>query len=425
MTLLDWLALLSILILLGLSGLMSGSETAITGASQPRIHSQAKQGNPRAARILKLWAQRERVITGILIGNNLVNILAASLATLVLGRVLDNDGSVIVVATLSITTLTVIFAEVLPKTLAIRHSESAALRAAWGLTWMTRLLAPFISLVQLLVRRLLGLFDRGHRPESAAEAAEAELRGAIDQHEDQNQEGMTREESRMLRSILDLDEVTIEEVLTPRGEVETLDATMPAAELIEAVMRSPYTRLPVWRDEPDNIIGVIHAKTVLRGMRALDGKIDELQLSALITAPWFVPETTSLLKQLEAFRRRREHFAIVVDEYGSLQGILTLEDILEEIVGEIDDEHDLPVDLVERRRDGAIMVNGVAPLRQLNREFGWQLPDDRASTLAGFLLYESRQIPSVGQTFVFHQLSFEVAARDGLAITKILVRKAQ
>jgi Mg2+/Co2+ transporter CorB len=215
--------------------------------------------------------------------------------------------------------------------------------------------------------------------------------------------------------------VTVSDIMVHRRNVELIDLDLPSEETVAQVLASPYTRLPLWQGEPDNIVGVLHAKALLRAVRSEGAKIEELDLRAIAADPWFIPETTSLLDQLQAFRKRREHFAIVVDEYGAVMGIVTLEDILEEIVGQIDDEHDVHVEGVRRLTDGNYEIDGAVTLRDLNREFGWRLPDEEASTIAGLVLYEARRIPVVGQVFVFHGFRFEVLERQRNQIKRLRV----
>ncbi len=244
---------------------------------------------------------------------------------------------------------------------------------------------------------------------------EEALRSAIEEHtsDDAGEAAEIRQERKMLRSILDLAEVTVVEVMTHRRQMVTIDADLPAAEIVDAALASPFTRLPLWRGEPDNVIGVVHAKSLLREVRGRRGKIEALNIDAVASQPWFVPDTTSLLDQLQAFRARREHFALVVDEYGSLLGLVTLEDILEEIVGDITDELDTHVAGVFHQPDGSYIIDGTVTVRDLNREFEWELPDETDySTIAGLVLYESRHIPEVGQTFTFFGFRFEILKRQ-------------
>jgi len=249
-----------------------------------------------------------------------------------------------------------------------------------------------------------------------------ELRGAIEVHATQDE---VREERRMLRSILELGDVEVGEVMTHRKNMVTLDADLPPEDIVDQILGSPYTRIPLWRNDHDNIIGVVHAKDVLRAIRALGGEVNKLDVSELASKPWFIPDSTTLLEQLEAFKARREHFALVVDEYGALMGVVTLEDILEEIVGDIVDEHDISVAGVRPQTDGSFVVDGTVTIRDLNRQFEWRLPDDQATTIAGLLLHESRQIPTAGQVFRFHGFRFEVVRRHRNQITSIRLTPPQ
>jgi Mg2+/Co2+ transporter CorB len=225
----------------------------------------------------------------------------------------------------------------------------------------------------------------------------------------------------MLRSILDLDEVEVSEIMTHRKDVAMLDADQRSEQIVEQVLQSPYTRMPLFRENPDNVIGVLHTKPLFKEVRSLGADLSGLEVTRAAAKPWFIPETTTLLDQLQAFRERHEHFALVVDEYGALMGVVTLEDILEEIVGEISDEQDILVRGVRPQADGSLIVNGNVTIRDLNREFDWRLPDEEASTIAGLILRESRLIPAVGQVFEFHRFRFEILRRQRNQITSIKI----
>ncbi len=406
-----------ILLLLVLSAFFSGSETALTGASHSRMHALENQGNARAATLNRLREHMERVIGAILVGNNLVNILASALATSVMINLFGETG--VVYATLAMTLLVVLFGEVLPKTYAINNPDRTALAVTPIMKVLVVALAPLTRVLQLIVRGTLRLFGVQVTADFGTDWTEVELRGAIDLHAGSAEE--VREAGAMLHSILDLDDVSVEDIMVHRRNVVMIDADQPAAQIVEEVLASPYTRIPLWREEADNIVGVLHAKALLRAVQANRGDVDALDIVGLATPPWFIPESTSLLAQLRAFRARREHFALVVDEYGALMGIVTLEDILEEIVGDITDEHDIQVAGVAAEPDGSYVVAGVVTLRDLNREFGWRLPDEEASTIAGLVLHEARQIPERGQVFVFHGFRFEILDRQRNQITRLRV----
>lgn len=410
-------SILAIVILIFLSGFFSGSETALTAASRPRIHQQKLEGNRRAKLASRLIEDRERLIGAILLGNNAVNILASALATSILIGFFGEAG--IAYATVVMTVLVLVFAEVLPKTYAIRNADRVALAVAPAMRLFTALLSPITMAVQSVVRTMLGLLGADVSREEGLVPLQEELRGALDLHA---REGtMVKDERDMLGSILDLGEVDVSRVMTHRKNMMVVNADDPPARIVARALDSPFTRIPLWRNAPDNIVGVLHAKDLLRALHSHEGELDTLDVVALATEPWFIPESTSLRRQLWAFRQRRAHFALVVDEYGALMGLVTLEDILEEIVGDIVDEHDVTVPGVTANRDGSYTVDGTVPVRDLNREFEWCLPDEPASTIAGLVIHEAQQIPEAGQTFVFHGFKFEVLRRQRNQLTALRI----
>jgi Mg2+/Co2+ transporter CorB len=271
----------------------------------------------------------------------------------------------------------------------------------------------------LVVRGTLKLVGVDIGNPIGSDQSEEELRGAIDLHAGGSEE--VRQERQMLRSILDLGDVEVGEIMTHRKNVVTVNADLPIDELITEVLSSPYTRVPMWRDTPDNIVGVIHAKELFRAAKELSGQEEKIDVADVANPPWFIPDATDLLSQLQSFRQRHEHFAIVVDEYGEVLGIVTLEDILEEIVGDIADEHDVEIEGVRQLKDGAVIVEGTVTIRDLNRQFEWKLPDEEASTIAGLVLHEARRIPEIGQVFVFHGFRFEILGRQRNQVTSLKV----
>ncbi len=411
------LSTVAIFCLLVLSAFFSGSETALTAASRPRMHTLAQQGDHRAELVNRLWDIRERLIGAILLGNNLVNILASALATSVLIGLVGDAG--VVYATLGMTCLVLIFAEVLPKTYALYHADRLALTAAPVIRVVVVAFGPFVQTVEAIVTASLRLFGAHISSGHGSEAYEEALRGAIDMHAATGEE--ERHEREMMRSILELADIEVGEIMSHRKNVVAIDIDQPPSKIIEEVVRSPYTRLPVWKNDPDNIVGVLHAKALLREVVSNPTDLDSLDILSIAGAPWFIPESTDLLSQLQAFRARHEHFAIVVDEYGALLGIVTLEDILEEIVGDISDEHDLEIEGVQVRRDGSVLVDGEVTIRDLNRRFDWRLPDEEASTVAGLVLHEARRIPDIGQAFVFHDFRFQILGRQRNQITRLKI----
>ncbi len=415
------IALAAILVLLLLSAFFSGSETALTAASDARLHQLASRGHRRAGMVRDLRSRRDTLIGAILIGNNIANVAASALATSLLIVLFGEAG--VVYATLAMTALVVIFAEVLPKTYAMYHADRTALAVAPVISVVVRVLNPLSTGVRGLVIGVLRLLRIRATAESGPDEREEELRGMIDLHRGPGLD--VGEERAMLRSILDLDQVLVEEIMTHRRNVTMIDADLPVERIYEAALESPFTRIPLFRGNQDDIIGVLHGKELLRALRQLPAgsSVEGIGISGIAGPPWFIPESINLLDQLRAFRARREHFAVVVDEYGTFQGVVTLEDILEEIVGDIDDEHDVSVAGLRVQSDGSYIVDGGMTIRDLNRDLDWNLPDEEAATVAGLVLHESRTIPEVGQEFLFHGVRFRVLRRIRNQVTQLRVRR--
>ena len=411
------LTLTAIGVLLLISAFFSGSETALSATSQPLIHQMAQAGDRRAKIVHRLQLNKERLIGTILLGNNLVNILASSLATSVMITLYGDLG--VAYATLAMTLMVLIFAEILPKTYAIKFSNEAALSVAWPISHIVTILSPITISLSYLVRGVLKVVGIDVGNNESFTLSDEELRGAIELRE--GEEESDDQERAMLHSVLDLADVQVGEIMVHRTNVVGVDADLETETIIQQILDSPYTRIPLWRERPDNVIGVIHVKALLREIRAHGGDTSNLDLVTIAATPWFVPEQTPLLDQLQAFRSRREHFALIIDEYGSLMGVVTLEDILEEIVGDIADEHDVTVTGVDQKDDGTLLVDGSVTIRDLNREYGWNLPDEEASTVAGLILHESRRIPDTGQSFKFHNFRFDIVERERHQITSVRV----
>lgn len=414
-----WGTGLAIFVLLLCSGFFSGSETALTASSRARIHAMFRKGNKRAAAVKQLQEQKERLIGAILLGNNFVNILASALATSLLMTIFGETG--VVYATLGMTVLVLVFAEVLPKTYAINNAERMALAVSPVLRPLIFLLAPITDTVTKIVELTLKMFGVHLDRIEEDEDPDIELRGAIELQRQRTEEEEKAEAHAMLRSILDLADVDVSDIMVHRRNVMMIDAGQETAALVEEVLSSPYTRLPVWQETPDNIVGILHTKMLLRELNRCEGNMKEFTIENCMFEPWFIPESTTLFDQLQEFRRRREHFAVIVDEYGSLVGVVTLEDILEEIVGEITDEHDVAAIQMRAQPDGSYLIDGKATIRDLNRQLDWDLPDEDYATLAGLILHESQTIPKIGQTFSFFGFRFEVLRRQRNQITLVRV----
>ena len=421
-----WVTAGGIGLLLVMSAFFSGSETALTAASRGKLRAQADKGSKGAERALKITEDNERLIGSVLLGNNLVNILATSLATALLTRLFGESG--VAVATLVMTATVLIFAEVLPKTYAITNAESAAAMVSGPIQIVVKVFAPVVSAVRLLVRGVLRLFGVKTDPDSHIRAVRDEIAGALTLGQS---EGVVQKEDRdRILGALDLGERTVEEIMLHRSQIQMLDAETDPEDLLRQLLDSPHTRLPVYQGDHDNIVGVVHAKDLLRAMHKMmfgpspsPTGLKDFKILDVVRPPYFIPDTTTLDDQMRQFLRRRTHFALVVDEYGSLEGLITLEDILEEIVGEITDEFDTAAEhAVQRLKDGHFTVDGAMTIRDLNRAMDWNLPDDEANTVAGLVIYEAQMIPSVGQVFSFHGFRFEVTGRKANRITKLKIR---
>jgi Mg2+/Co2+ transporter CorB len=412
-----WLTFCIMAALLGASAFFAASETALTGASRASMLRLSKQGNRDADVVSQLIVRRDRLIGALLLGNNIANIGASALATGVFTTWFGEVG--VLYATAVMTILVVIFAEVLPKTIAINAPDRVALAVARPMRLTMLVLGPLLAVIEAIVRvlmRLLGIKIGANQP---ILSPTERLRGAVDLL---HHEGKVEKHDRdMLGGLLDLRELQVSDVMIHRTEVVMVNADLPADDLVGEVLASEFTRIPLWRDKPENIIGVLHAKDLLRAIRAAEGDMSRLDVSSLALPPWFVPEMRPVSEQLKAFRRRKTHFAMVVDEYGEFEGIVTLEDILEEIVGDISDEQDVVVAGVRAQPDGSVVVDGSVPIRDLNRAMDWSLPDEEATTVAGLVIHEARSIPERGQSFTFHGFRFRVLRRERNRITALRI----
>jgi Mg2+/Co2+ transporter CorB len=410
-----WLTIGAILCLLVLSAFFSGSETGLTAVSRARLTELERRGNARASIVLALTATRERLIGALLLGNNVVNISASALATVALVRVFGDSGALI--ATIALTVLVLIFGEVMPKTYAIAYPDRVALAGAPIIRVLVAVFGPIVMTVEFIVKRGLRLFGVDIDNAQNVLSAHDELRGAIQLH---HKEGAVVKNDRdMLGGILAMQDLEVSDIMVHRTKMTMIDGDQEPKDIVATVLKSGHTRIPVWRDTPDNIIGVLHAKNLFAALQKHGGDATKVDIEDILLPPWFVPDTRPIPDQLNAFLKRKSHFAIVVDEYGELQGLVTLEDIIEEIVGDIKDEHDAVAIGVRPKPDGSYLVEGGVPIRDLNRAFDWSLPDEEANTVAGLVIHEARMIPEVGQAFLFHGFRFEILKKRHHQITAL------
>ncbi len=402
---------LILLFLLGLSFFFSGTETAVTAVSKPLLHEHAKQGSVRAYRLNLLKNDSARLLGSLLLGNNVVNIAITALSTSMLIEVFGDHYGVLI-STFVVSTVVLVFSEILPKTYAINNAFSFAMSAAPFLSVFVTVMTPIVNLLNLLSRQIMKLLPKSDQGKTSADEIKAEIRGALDLQTDDPD---ICQESGMLKSVLDLGDVTVEDIMIHRSQIISLNADLPLSEIFDFVSRSPFSRIPLWRGKRDNIIGILHSKALLRIMNTYYKGYKNIHIQDYTSKPWFVLNTRSLLDQLHAFKKRREHFALVVDEYGVLEGLVTLEDVLEEIVGDISDENDPPEEStlqIHKTDSGAFRLEGSATIRDINRHFKWELPDDNAATLAGYIMYETERIPTVGQSFVINGFTFTIVEKD-------------
>ena len=412
-----WFDLSIVVFCLFVSAFFSASETALTASSRASMLRLQKQGSKQAGVVAYLLNARERMIGALLLGNNIANIGASALATGLFTAWFGEVG--VLYATAVMTVLVVIFAEVLPKTIAINAPDRLSLVVARPMKFLVILLSPVLNVIEVIIRVLLTILRIPVGANQPILSPTERLRGAVDliHHEG----GVEKHDRDMLGGLLDLKDLQVSDVMVHRTEMVMINADLPAEELVREVLATEYTRIPLWRDKPENIVGVLHAKDLLRAIRLADGDISKVDVISIALPPWFVPDLRPLSEQLKAFRRRKTHFALVVDEYGEVEGMVTLEDILEEIVGDISDEHDVEVAGVRSQPDGSVVVDGSVPIRDLNRAMDWHLPDQEATTIAGLVIHEARSIPDRGQNFTFHGFRFRVLKRERNRITALRI----
>lgn len=409
------LSVIAIFVLIFLSAVCSGSEAAVLAASRVRLYHLAKKGDPKASIVLGVQAQIGGFIGSVLLLNTWFNTIVTALVTGILTYLFGVMGAVY--AAIGMGALITIYGEVLPKLYVYTCPDKVAMTLSPLFKPLLTIMYPLTKAMNFIAQQSLSLLGIKVQEDASEAAAAEELRGAIELHAGSSGEAET--ERAMLRSILDLTTVEVTEIMRHRKTMLMINIDLPNKEIVDQVLKAPYTRIPIWRDNPDNIVGILHGKDLLRAAQVHDEDLEKLNIETIASAPWFIPETTTLFSQLAAFRQRREHFALVVDEYGDLQGMVTLEDILEEIVGEIVDEHDVEIPGVRIVSDGTYVVDGSVTLRDLNREFRWDLPDEHAATMAGLVLYETREIPEVGQSFMIHGFRVDILRRHRHQITQV------
>lgn len=403
-----------------LSAFFSGSETSLTASSKAKIHKLKMEGDKNAEKITKLMENKERLITTILLANTFINIALSALVTSIIIEIFGNNENIIYTTTFILTLVILIFGEVLPKSYALNNPEKTALAISPIFIVVIKILYPITYLVELMVKffaRILGI--QNSQISNIVQGLDV-IRGAVELHHEQGE--VVKEDKDMLGGILDLEHIEVSEIMIHRRDIDTVNINIPVQQFIDEVLKSPHSRIPVYEGSPENIIGVMHAKTLMRAINNnVSGNVNDINIRSVLSTAYFIPDSTNLKEQLLAFRSKKYHLALVVDEYGTLMGLITLEDILEEIVGNIEDETDIKYHTVEEIEDGSYLVQGNIPLRDLNREMNWDLPTEEANTIAGLLIYNAEMIPAVGQIFNFFGFRFEVIKKKKNQILKVKI----
>lgn len=406
--------------LLCTAAFLSGSETAITGSSRAYLFHLAKKGDKRAQKVLDLQEDMSLSIETILILNQVILYLIPTFTAWYSFHLTPAQSTI---CNSVVVLLIIVYAEICPKIFALKFITSFALFAAPFIKICVSTLKGVTRILEECAKISLRLIGINIDVQQTADQSDEELRGAIEMHSSEGDEEEEEQKKTMLKSILDLENVYVNQAMVHRRHMRTIDISLPVAKIAKEISGCPFSRIPLWKDSPENIVGILKAKTFFKALQMNNGDFSKIKISNLVSPPWYIPETTSLMDQLENFRKKREHFALIVDEYGDLLGCITLEDILEEIVGEIVDEYDNKeiADDVKVQPDGSIMVNGATPIRDLNRQFGWDIPEKSATTIAGYIMYETRKIPDIGQVYVLGGLKLEILRRQRNQIVLIKI----
>ncbi len=409
----------AILLLVLASAFFSGSETAITAVSRAKIHKLKSSGHKKATIVYKLRADKDGLISTILLGNTAINIIASSLGTIIATEFLGNQG--IIYSSVIMTLIILIFAEVLPKTYAFYNAEKVSLLIAPLLYWIVRISTPITLAVKSIVNMILRI-TRVSKDNKDLISPKDELRGAIDMYHDEGR--VVKHDRDMLSSVLDLQYVEVRDVMVHRKNIVSIDSSLPIDKIMEQILESSFTRIPLWSGRPENIIGIINTKAVLLRFYKNPNNLTKDDILSDMLEPWFVPDSSSIGNQLLKFRQKQTHMALVVNEYGDLAGLVTLEDILEEIVGDIDDEHDIVLkDIKRTNKKGTYIVHGDVTVRDINRELGWNLPDKHAVTISGLLVHKLEYLPLEGEEGNIGDVHFRIIKKDGHIISRIRLAK--
>jgi Mg2+/Co2+ transporter CorB len=411
--------LILVLFLLVFASLLSCFETSITAVSRARIHRLASEGDKRAKHLDRILREREKVVSVMLLANNVVNIAASAITTRVVLKLFGEEW--FLVATVVLTIAVIIFSEILPKTIAIKFSEKVALFFAPSIHFLFFIFSPIVAVIQRVVDMMIGVFFTN----VGKKTKESELEEIRDTVDLKAKEGsIFKYDKDLLDGVLDLSDTAISEIVTHRKDIESIDISLSIAEIAKQGAATNHTRIPLWRGSKESIVAVLNVRKLLRALHSHRGDIEKFELSSVTSAPWFVPATNSLRSQLFAFRKKKKHFALVVDEYGSLLGLITLEDILEEIVGEIKEEEDSHGINIIKIKSGAYKIAGKTLIRDINKKLDLEIEEsDDAYNLAAFVINSLGRIPEEKENFVINGHNFEILKKHGHDLVWIKCRK--
>lgn len=420
MSQLEEIYLISIFVLIIISAIFAAAETSITAASRPKAHRLKNAGNRKAKILEKLLQNREKVISTMLAGNNAVNILASALATSLLIKFFGEAG--LIYSTITMTILILIFSEIAPKTLALKAPDSIALFLSPLINFIVKLLFPFTYVAQKIVDTLIKLLS----VKSYKKSENSELDEIRDTVAFKAKEGsIFKYDKDLLGGVLDLSDTEISEIMVHRKNIESINADLPISEILKQALTSEYTRLPLWRGNKENIIAILNVRKFLKALYAKKDAIENFDLNLVVSEPWFIPSTNSLRTQLFAFRKKRKRFALVIDEYGLLLGLVTLEDILEEIVGEIKEKNRIQ-DNITKITENTYQVSGKTLVRDVNKRLDWSIaPLDEAYNLSTFIISHLDRVPDEKEHFVIDDYYFEILKKKNQDLLLIKVRRVK
>ncbi|MBP7189792.1 MAG: HlyC/CorC family transporter [Rickettsiaceae bacterium] len=408
-------SILLVIVLLGISAYFSAIETAITGASPGRIQKLKSEGNLRAIAVLKIFKIKDQAISTLLIANSFINTVSTTIATTILISIFGEEKGTIIASTV-MALMIIVFAEVIPKAIALVKADRIALNTVGIINGCLMALRPVNYALNIIIKIFFAVF----RIKSEAELSGAdEVRGVIEHHMAEGK--VVKSDRDMLGGVLDMGDLSVSEIMVHRSSMFTIDSSLAIDKIAAKALTCPHTRIPVWKDSKDNIVGVLHLKNMLLSLYKANFDYNKITLSDFVSEPWFIPENAPVIQQLQEFRKRRSHFALVVDEYGDLQGLVTLEDILEEIVGQIDDEYDHGPSNIIKKGENKFLIEGSTSIRDVNRELNWNLPDDNASTLGGLIMHELHKLPKQGEVFELFDLKITIYSRLATRIKTLMV----